>query len=130
MLVPLAVLAPIVSDGVTVLLIGFMLALSAASLPVQLGKDWVRAMHAARTLVVTLPLVVALLAAGFGSEQNPWLLGGACGVAALLAVAGALLVLPGTTRRVAIAVLTAVGVAPALAAAVAVDRVWPSCWQR
>ncbi|CAN5305090.1 DUF2339 domain-containing protein [soil metagenome] len=121
-LVPLAVLAPIVSDGVTVLLIGFMLALSAASLPVQLGKDWVL-MHAARTLVVTLPLVVALLAAGFGSEQNPWLLGGACGVAALLAVAGALLVLPGTTRRVAIAVLTAVGVAPALAAAVAVDRV-------
>ncbi|MET0896916.1 MAG: DUF2339 domain-containing protein [Mycobacterium sp.] len=121
-LVPLSVLAPIVSDGVTVLLIGFLLVLSAASLPVQLGKDWML-MHAARTVVVTLPLMVALLAAGFGSQENPWLLGGACGVAALLAIAGALLLLPGTTHRVAMAVITAVGVVPALSAAIAVDRV-------
>lgn len=121
-LVPLAVLAPIVSDGVTVVLIGFMLALSAASLPVQLGRDWMW-MHAARTLLVTLPLLLALLAAGFGSDQNPWLLGGACGIAALLAVVGALVLLPGTSQPVAMAVSSAVGVVPALASAIAVDRV-------
>jgi Predicted membrane protein (DUF2339) len=121
-LIPLAVLAPIVSDGVTVLLIGFMLALSAASLPVQLGKDWTL-MYAARTVIVTLPLTVALLSASFGSAENPWLLGGACGVAALLAVVGALLVLPTATQPVAIAVFVAIGAAPALSAAVVVDPV-------
>ncbi|WP_199255866.1 DUF2339 domain-containing protein [Mycolicibacterium mengxianglii] len=120
-LIPLAVLAPIVSDGVTVLLIAFMLALSAAALPVQLGKDWVL-MYAARTLLVTLPLLVALLGTGFDSDQNPWLLGGACGLAVLLAVAGAVLLLPGTTRAAALAAITAVGATPALSAAVAVDR--------
>lgn len=122
-LVPLAVLAPIVSDGVTVLLIGFMLALSAASLPVQLGKDWTL-MHAARTAAVTVPLLLALLVASFGSDQNPWLLGGACGVAALLAVLGAVVLLPGSSRPVAMALITAAGVLPALSAAVAVDQVF------
>ncbi|CAN5264947.1 DUF2339 domain-containing protein [soil metagenome] len=121
-LIPLAVLAPIVSDGVTALSIGFMLALSAASLPVQLGKDWML-MYAARTVVVTLPLVVALLTGSFGTPENPWLLGGASGVAALLAVVGALLVLPTATHRVAVAILAAVGAGPALSAAIVVDQV-------
>ena len=58
-LVPLIGLAPVVADGITLLLVGFMLALSAASVPVQLGKDWI-GMHAARMAVSTLPLLVAL----------------------------------------------------------------------
>jgi hypothetical protein len=37
-LVPLLGLAPVVADGVTRPLVGFMLALSAASVPVQLGR--------------------------------------------------------------------------------------------
>ena len=41
-LVPLIGLGPVVTDGITLLLVGFMLALSAATLPVQLGKDWTR----------------------------------------------------------------------------------------
>ena len=40
-LVPLIGLAPVVTDGITLLLVGFMLAISAASLPVQPGKDWI-----------------------------------------------------------------------------------------
>ena len=60
-LVPLIGLAPVVTDGITLLLVGFMLALSAASLPVQLGKDWIW-MHAARTAASTFPLLVALAA--------------------------------------------------------------------
>ena len=63
-LVPLLVLAPIVADGISLLLIGFMTVLSAAALPVQLGKDWIW-MHAARTVAVTLPLLAALLVASF-----------------------------------------------------------------
>ena len=56
MLVPLIVLAPIVTDGITLLLIAFMLAISAASLLVQLGKDWIW-LHAARITAPTVPLL-------------------------------------------------------------------------
>ena len=49
-LVPLIGLGPVVADGVAVVLVGFMLALGAASVPVQLGRDWI-GMHAARTAV-------------------------------------------------------------------------------
>lgn len=120
-LVPLILLAPVLTDGATLLLIGFMLTLSAAALPVQLGKDWVW-LHAARTLAVTAPLLLALLVSAFGSADDPWLLGGACGVAALLAITGALILLPTTAHRGAMALLTAAGVLPVLSAAVAVNH--------
>ena len=68
-LVPLIGLAPVVTDGITLLLVGFMLALSAASLPVQLGKDWIW-MHAARTVASTFPLLVALAAVYFDSRRR------------------------------------------------------------
>jgi uncharacterized membrane protein len=120
-LVPLLVLAPVVTGGVTLLLVGFMLALSAVSLPVQLGKDWIW-MHCARTAASTLPLLVALLAVYFGDGRNPWL-SGACGIAAVLAIIGALVLLPQTGNRVLMALLAAAGVVPALCAALAVERV-------
>ena len=121
-LIPLIVLAPVLTDGVTVLLIGFMIGLSAAALPVQLGKDWIW-MHAARTTAATCPLLLALLLAAFDSNADRWLLGGAAGVAALLAVLGALILLPGTSHRAAMALLTVAGVLPALSAGIAVDHV-------
>jgi uncharacterized membrane protein len=120
-LVPLIILAPAITDGITLLLIGFMLALSAASLPVQLGKDWIW-MHAARIAAVTFPLLVALTATYIGSGNDGWL-AGACGIAGLLAIVGALILLPGTGNRVAMALLTAVGVLPVLSVSLAVDRV-------
>jgi uncharacterized membrane protein len=123
-LVPLLVLAPIIVDDVSLLLIGFMTVLSAAALPIQLGKDWIW-MHAARTAAVTLPLLAALVARSFTVipefGTGAWLLGGACAVAALLAIAGALVLLPGASRRVAMALLTVVGVLPALSAGMAVQ---------
>ncbi|BBZ33805.1 DUF2339 domain-containing protein [Mycolicibacterium confluentis] len=122
-LVPLVVLAPIVADGVTLLLIGFMTALSAAALPAQLGRDWMW-MHAARTAGVTLPLLVALFITSVsGDLDDAWLLGGACAVAALLAVVSTIVLLPTSTRSTAMGLLTVVGVLPALAAGVAVPRV-------
>jgi uncharacterized membrane protein len=116
-LVPLIVLAPIVTDGITMLLIAFMLAISAASLLVQLGKDWIW-LHAARITASTFPLLIALVAARFGAGNDAWLAGG-CGIAAVLAVAGALLLLPSTNNRVAMALLTIAGVFPVLCASVA-----------
>ena len=120
-LVPLIVLAPVVTDGITLLLVGFMLALSAASLPVQLGKDWIW-LHASRTAASTFPLLVALAAVYFDDGRDLWL-AGACGIAAVLAVAGALILLPRMVNRAAMALLTAAGVVPVLSVSLAVDRV-------
>jgi hypothetical protein len=120
-LVPLIGLAPVVTDGITLLLVGFMLALSAASLPVQLGKDWIW-MHAARTAASTFPLLVALAGVYFDSRRDLWL-AGACGIAAVLAIAGALILLPRTGNRAVMALLTAAGVVPVLCVSLAVDQV-------
>ena len=120
-LVPLLVLAPVVVGGVTLLLVAFMLALSAASLPVQIGKDWLW-LHAARIAAVTLPLLVALVGVYFDAGRDRWL-AGATGIAALLAIAGALILLPGTANKPVMAVLTGAGVLPVLSVALAVDRV-------
>ena len=120
-LVPLIGLAPVVTDGITLLLVGFMLALSATSLPVQLGKDWIW-MHAARTAASTFPLLVALVAVYFDSRHDLWL-AGACAIAAVLAIVGALILLPRTGNRAAMALLTAAGVVPVLCVSLAVDRV-------
>ncbi len=116
-LVPLIVLAPIVTDGITMLLIAFMLAISAASLLVQMGKDWIW-LHAARIAAPTFPLLVALVAARVGDGNDAWLAGG-CAIAAVLAVAGALVLLPSTGNRVAMALLTIAGVLPVLCTSVA-----------
>ncbi|MDG4668805.1 DUF2339 domain-containing protein [Mycobacterium sp. 236(2023)] len=120
-LVPLIVLAPIVADGISLLLVGFMLALAVVSLPVQLGKDWIW-LHAARIAASVLPLLVALAARYFDSRHDLWLVG-ACGIAAVVALAAALILLPNTRNRAAMAVLTAVGVLPVLCVNLAVDRV-------
>ena len=116
-LVPLIVLAPIVTDGITMLLIAFMLAISAASLLAQLGKDWIW-LHAARIVASTFPLLVALAAAHFGDGNDAWL-AGACGIAAVLAVVAALTLLPSTVNKAAMALLTAAGVLPVLCASAA-----------
>jgi uncharacterized membrane protein len=120
-LVPLVVLAPIVTDGITMLLIAFMLAISAASLLVQLGKDWIL-LHAARIIASTVPLLVALAAAHFGDGNDAWL-AGACGIATVLAIIGALLLLPSTGNKVVMALLTTAGVLPVLCASIALAPV-------
>ncbi|MGE2719867.1 DUF2339 domain-containing protein [Mycolicibacterium celeriflavum] len=120
-LIPLLILAPVVVGGVTLLLVAFMLALSAASLPVQIGRDWLW-LHAARVAAATLPLLVALAGVYFDDGHDPWL-AGACGIAALLAIAGALILLLHTANKPAMAILTGAGVLPVLSVALAVDRV-------
>ncbi|WP_264000185.1 DUF2339 domain-containing protein [Mycolicibacillus trivialis] len=77
--VPLIGLAPVLTDGIDLLLVGFMLTLSAAVLPVQLDRDWV-GMHAARIAAATVPLLFALLA-GSGAGPATWPLAACCGLA-------------------------------------------------
>jgi uncharacterized membrane protein len=120
-LVPLTVLAPVVVGDITLLLIAFMLALSAATLPVQLGRNWTW-MYAARTAAGSGAVLLALLGASFGTKEEPWL-AAATAIAALLAIGSALILLPNSTHRTGIAVLAAAGSVPVLGVAAAVDRV-------
>lgn len=120
-LVPLIGLAPVVTDGITLLLVGFMLALSTVSVPVQLGKDWIW-LHAARITAAVFPLLLALAVRYFDSREDLWL-AGACGIAALVAIGSALILLPTTRNRVLMALLTAAGVTPVLCVVLAVDHV-------
>lgn len=115
-LVPLILLAPIVTDGITLLLIAFMFAIAAASLPVQLGRDWIW-LHAARITASTFPVLVALIGASFGAGNDAWL-AAACGIASVLAIVGALVLLPSTRHRAAMALLTVAGLLPVLSASV------------
>jgi hypothetical protein len=79
-------------------------------------------LHAARIGASAYPLLVALAVSYFDSRHDLWL-AGACGIAAVLAVAAALILLPRTANRAAMALLTAAGVLPVLCVSLAVDRV-------
>ena len=120
-LVPLLGLGPVVVGDITLLLVGFMLALSAATLPVQLGKDWL-GMHGVRMAVGTLPLLIALVAMSAGPGRVAWL-AAACAVATLLALLSALVLLPNSSHPIATALFSAAGTLPVLAVSLAVNRV-------
>jgi hypothetical protein len=65
---------------------------------------------------------VALAVVYFDDHHDLWL-AGACGIAAVLAIGAALILLPRTANRAAMALLTAAGVVPVLCVSLAVDRV-------
>lgn len=120
-LVPLLGLGPAVVGGITLLLVAFMIALSAATLPVQVGRDWI-AMHAARMAVSAVPLLVALVAADAASDRVGWL-AAACGIAALLALLSAVVLMPQSRHAVVVALLSAAGTLPVLASSLAVSKI-------
>lgn len=118
-LVPLTVLAPIVVGEVDLLLVAFMLALAAATLPVQLGRDWTW-MFGARVAVGSGPVVLALIVAAFDSGDQPWV-AGATAIAAVVAIGSAVILLPHSSHRTWLAVLAAGGATPLLVVSAAVD---------
>ena len=61
-----------------------------------------------------MPLLIALVAARVGDGNDAWLAGG-CAIAALLAVVGALVLLPSTRNRAAVALMTIAGTVPCCA---------------
>lgn len=120
-LVPLIGLAPAVVGGITLLVVGFMLALSAAALPVQLGRDWL-GLHAARVAAATIPLLVVLMAVDPAPGRAAWI-AGACAIAAVLAFLGALLLLPSSSHPRGVALLAVAGSLPVLGLATTAGRV-------
>lgn len=86
----------------------------------QLGKDWIW-LHAARITAPTFPLLITLIAVRIGDENGAWLAGG-CAIAAALAIVGALVLMPSTGNRPAMALLTVAGLFQVLCASVALPR--------
>ncbi|OFJ50756.1 DUF2339 domain-containing protein [Mycolicibacterium grossiae] len=119
--VPLIGLAPMVGDGVTLLVVGFLLALAAASLPIQLGRSWT-GLHVARIATATVPLLVALIGVDRSSADAGWL-AGAAGIGAVLAILGALLSFPTHRRPVVVAAWSAAGTVPVLSLGAVTGRV-------
>lgn len=122
--IPLLVLAPIITRGLDFTLIAFMLVLSAAALWVPIGKDWL-AFYGSRTAVSTIPLMLApLMADGQVTGNQAALLIGCVVLNALLAVGSSLLVLRPTRYRLALVAISGLGALPmALAAAILDARV-------
>ncbi|MFB9497494.1 DUF2339 domain-containing protein [Saccharothrix mutabilis subsp. capreolus] len=113
-----AVCAPVLTDGFTPLLVGFLLVLKIAASPVHLRKDW-------PSLAVTAgvpPLLATLLV--IGHTRDPRTLAGLALLAALVGVAAAVV-----TVRVRPDDVPALGLAvgsplPALLTTVVLDKTW------
>lgn len=113
-----AVCAPVLTDGFTPLLVGFLLVLKIAASPVHLRKDW-------PSLAVTAgvpPLLATLLVIGHTRDART--LAGLALIAALVGVAAAVV-----TVRVRPDDVTALGLAvgsplPALLTTVVLDKTW------
>ncbi|MDT2008961.1 DUF2339 domain-containing protein [Rhodococcus opacus] len=77
-----AVLAPVLTDGVTLTLVGFLFVIQVASFPAQIGRDWPY-LSIARTCPVVIALLIAT--ASYGLSERPekyWVLASAALVAA------------------------------------------------
>lgn len=95
--VGVAVLAPIVTDGITLVLIGFLIVIQIACYPVQLVRPWPY-LEAARTIPVVLALLLAIALSVVDSDSSNeyWLLASSI-VVALVGIAA---VVPYSRRSV------------------------------
>ncbi len=114
--VPLIVLAPVLTGGLDTTLIAFMVVLSAASAWAQLGRDWIW-LHAVRLAAPTIPLTLVGLLGLVGwnapGSSDP-VFATAVAVVVVLGVGGALLSMPTTRFREVLAGLASATTVPAL----------------
>ncbi|MDG3012090.1 DUF2339 domain-containing protein [Rhodococcus sp. D2-41] len=103
----LLVLAPFVNGGVDALLVGFVLVYAAATVPLQLGRDWT-ALYAVNTAAATLPLLYAVDDDGATSAVLTALLA----VNVAIALGSALLLLRTSTRPVLLALVSSLAALP------------------
>ncbi|WP_248499531.1 DUF2339 domain-containing protein [Tomitella gaofuii] len=115
--VPLFMFAPIVTAGIDEVLIGFMLACTAAMLWPQVGRDWT-VLFVVNTAAVTLPLLFA----GVGDDLNPWFVGAAVAAGLALALASAMALLPTSTRGALLGLGSAAAALPVFTLPTMLDR--------
>lgn len=119
-IIPLAVLAPALTDGVDITLIGFMLVLSAATLWLQIGRDWIW-LFMVRCAAPTLPLALAAVGPTLG-DHHAWQFVLAAGLNGVLGVGSAVILLPRSQFQVETALISVVAVLPIALSGVVLDR--------
>ncbi|WJG12332.1 DUF2339 domain-containing protein [Gordonia sp. Swx-4] len=120
--VPLIVLGPMLTGGLDMTLIAFMVVLAAASAWVQWGRDWIW-LHTVRLAAPTIPLTVVGLAAlgGTSTTNTGFQFAGAALVVIVLGFAGALVAMPTTRFRELFAGLASATTIPVLFAGAVLD---------
>lgn len=120
--VPLIVLGPVLTGGLDMTLIAFMVVLATASAWVQWGRDWIW-LHTVRLAAPTIPLTVVGLAAlgGTSTTNTGFQFAGAALVVIVLGFAGALVAMPTTRFRELFAGLASATTIPVLFAGAVLD---------
>jgi uncharacterized membrane protein len=106
--VALIVFAPFLSGGPNTLLVGFLLAYAAATMWIQLRRNWT-ALYAVNTVAVTLPLIAMAIAAPAG---NGALFVVAALVNVLLALGSSIVLMRWSTRTLLLALFSVVPLLP------------------
>ncbi|MBA4021888.1 MAG: DUF2339 domain-containing protein [Gordonia sp.] len=120
-LIPVFILAPVLTEGPSLLLVGFMLAMAIGSFPVQLGKDWVF-LHAARVTASTATLLAWIFASAWTSESHVALATIAIVGNAVFGVAGSVVLVRKTALPHLTALLGCATVVPVVFSPVTLDR--------
>ncbi|MDV6308455.1 DUF2339 domain-containing protein [Gordonia amicalis] len=120
--VPLIVLGPVLTGGLDMTLIAFMIVLAAASAWVQWRRDWIW-LHTVRLAAPTIPLTVVGLSAlgGTNTAHTGFQFAGATLVVIGLGFAGALVAMPTTRFRAVLAGLASATTVPVLLAGEVMD---------
>lgn len=119
-LIGVAILAPVVTDGITLLLIAFLVILQAAAAPVHVVKSWPY-LHIARTAPVVLALAIAIAAATTRTAAIESLIGAV--VVAAIGIASGLVSVRKHADDVAASVVLAVSTLPLMLWAVRTDEI-------
>lgn len=120
-LVPVFILAPVLTEGPSLLLIGFMLAMSIGAFPIQLGNDW-PLLHAVRVVASTSVLTLWICTIAWGDESHLALTAVAIAVNAVFGVASSAVLLRTTALPHLCALLGCVTVIPVLLSPIALSR--------
>ncbi|SDU47118.1 DUF2339 domain-containing protein [Gordonia westfalica] len=120
--VPLIVLGPVLTGGLDMTLIAFMVVLAAASSWVQWHRDWIW-LHTVRLAAPTIPLTIVGVAAlgGTSTADTGFQFAAATLVVIVLGFAGALVAMPATRFREVFAGLASATTVPVLFAGAVMD---------
>lgn len=116
-----AVLAPVLTDGITLTLIGFLFVIQVASFPAQLGRDWLY-LAIARTCPVVIALVIAIANTGlYDRPERFWLLASAA-LVALVGLVSSIILLRSNSRDVTATAMIVTTAVPTLVIGHLFDR--------
>lgn len=116
-----AVLAPVMTDGLTLTLVAFLLVLQIACFPAQLVRNWPY-LHAARTVPVVLALMGAIAGSAIGSSADDYRLLAAAAIVAAVGIGTTVVAVWKSADDVVASVSLAIATVPLLLSAAMFER--------